>query len=75
MILIAFKSTSPHSGFSLSDLCEPCPRNGECNQGKLECARGYRKHGNKCIEDGDVNERAKKLVCSENLIHSSVMIF
>ncbi|CAK7356200.1 unnamed protein product [Dovyalis caffra] len=35
--------------------------NGECNQRKLECAHGYRKRGNTCIEDGDVNERAKKL--------------
>ncbi|WCJ20688.1 hypothetical protein M5689_002906 [Euphorbia peplus] len=46
---------------SFSDICEPCPRNGECTQGELECARGYRRHKNTCIEDGDINERANKL--------------
>ncbi|KAL5551221.1 hypothetical protein UlMin_001397 [Ulmus minor] len=45
----------------ISDYCEPCPINGECNQGKLECSRGYRKHGKLCIEDGDINLTAKKL--------------
>ncbi|CAI9771605.1 unnamed protein product [Fraxinus pennsylvanica] len=45
----------------LSDYCEPCPTNGECHDGKLECARGYRKHGKFCVEDGDINEAAKKL--------------
>ncbi|KAL5791471.1 hypothetical protein ACOSP7_000065 [Xanthoceras sorbifolium] len=49
---------SPHS---LTDSCQPCPSNGECYQGKLECLHGYRKHGNLCIEDGDINETAKKL--------------
>ncbi|XP_042949587.1 uncharacterized protein LOC122281843 isoform X3 [Carya illinoinensis] len=46
---------------SVSDFCEPCPSNGECYQGKLECVRGYRKHGRLCVEDGDINETAKKL--------------
>ncbi|KDP22917.1 hypothetical protein JCGZ_01778 [Jatropha curcas] len=46
---------------SFSDSCEPCPRHGECTEGKLECIRGYRKHQNMCIEDGDINEIAKKL--------------
>lgn len=27
----------------------------------MECVRGYRKHGKLCIEDGDINETAKKL--------------
>ncbi|KAK9266858.1 hypothetical protein L1049_027117 [Liquidambar formosana] len=46
---------------SLSDFCEPCPSNGECYQGKLECVHGYRKHGKSCVEDGDINDKAKKL--------------
>ncbi|XP_031279903.1 uncharacterized protein LOC116138327 [Pistacia vera] len=46
---------------SLTDNCEPCPSNGECYQGKLECLHGYRKHGKLCVEDGDINETAKKL--------------
>lgn len=50
-----------HSPDSISDFCEPCPSNGECYQGKLECVRGYRKHGRLCVEDGDINETAKKL--------------
>ncbi|XP_061963030.1 uncharacterized protein LOC133687507 isoform X1 [Populus nigra] len=57
-----FCDTNLDSSDSLSNSCEPCPRNGECNQGKLECARGYRRHRNTCIEDGDVYERAKKLM-------------
>ncbi|KAF8407437.1 hypothetical protein HHK36_006570 [Tetracentron sinense] len=46
---------------SLSDFCEPCPDNGECYRGKLECVRGYRKHGRLCVEDGEINQTAKKL--------------
>ncbi|KAA8525927.1 hypothetical protein F0562_007973 [Nyssa sinensis] len=49
---------------SFSDFCEPCPSNGECYEGKLECARGYRKHGKLCVEDGDIDETAKKLLKS-----------
>ncbi|VVB08163.1 unnamed protein product [Arabis nemorensis] len=44
------------------DLCEPCPINGECYQGKLQCNHGYRKQGNLCIEDGEISESTKKLV-------------
>ncbi|KAG8374633.1 hypothetical protein BUALT_Bualt10G0016300 [Buddleja alternifolia] len=43
------------------DYCEPCPANGVCYDGKFECGEGYKKHGNLCIEDGDINEAAKKL--------------
>ncbi|KAF3595403.1 hypothetical protein DY000_02024690 [Brassica cretica] len=44
------------------DSCEPCPVNGECHQGKLQCDHGYRKQGTLCIEDGAINESTKKLV-------------
>ncbi|RVX14450.1 hypothetical protein CK203_017133 [Vitis vinifera] len=47
--------------YIITDLCEPCPSNAECYQGMMECVRGYRKHGKLCIEDGDINETAKKL--------------
>ncbi|KAF8027243.1 hypothetical protein BT93_E0225 [Corymbia citriodora subsp. variegata] len=43
------------------DDCEPCPSHGECHKGKLDCARGYRKLGRSCVEDGDINETARKL--------------
>ncbi|CAL9029056.1 unnamed protein product [Prunus brigantina] len=43
------------------DSCEPCPSNGQCYQGKMECLQGFKKHGKLCIEDGDINETAKKL--------------
>ncbi|XP_057996678.1 uncharacterized protein LOC110669921 isoform X2 [Hevea brasiliensis] len=56
-----FCDSNIDSSDSFSDFCEPCPKNGECTQGKLECARGYRKHRNICVEDGEINERAKKL--------------
>ncbi|XP_051114487.1 uncharacterized protein LOC127240079 isoform X2 [Andrographis paniculata] len=45
----------------LSDSCEPCPINGICNEGKLKCRYGYKKHGKLCIEDRDINEGVKKL--------------
>ncbi|KAJ4951934.1 hypothetical protein NE237_028766 [Protea cynaroides] len=41
--------------------CEPCPDNGECFSGKLECVRGYKKHGRLCVEDGEISQTAKKL--------------
>ncbi|PSR91662.1 Pesticidal crystal protein like [Actinidia chinensis var. chinensis] len=47
--------------FDFSDYCEPCPSNGKCYDGKLECIHGYKKHGKLCLEDGDINETAKKL--------------
>lgn len=52
-----------NSGFDdyLSDFCEPCPLNGVCNEGKLECAHGYKRLGNLCVEDSNINEAAKKL--------------
>ncbi|XP_057976659.1 uncharacterized protein LOC131163871 [Malania oleifera] len=56
-----FCDSNGNSRDSVSDVCEPCPNNGECYQGKLECVRGYRKHGNLCVEDGDISEAAKKL--------------
>ncbi|XP_054791112.1 uncharacterized protein LOC129296555 isoform X2 [Prosopis cineraria] len=46
---------------SFSDDCEPCPSNGACYDGKLECLQGYRKHGKLCVEDGDINKSAKKI--------------
>ncbi|KAK4260276.1 hypothetical protein QN277_003416 [Acacia crassicarpa] len=45
----------------LSDDCEPCPSNGACYDGKLECIQGYRKQGKLCVEDGDINKSAKKI--------------
>ena len=47
----------------VTDTCEPCPSNGECYGGNLECLKGYRKHGNLCVEDGEINESARKIVC------------
>ncbi|CAM8906562.1 unnamed protein product [Rhodiola kirilowii] len=46
---------------SASDYCEPCPRNGECHNGELECAKGYRLIGRLCVEDGVIAEKAKKI--------------
>lgn len=46
----------------VADDCEPCPRYGECRDGSLECAKGYRVLGRLCVEDGDVVERAKRIV-------------
>ncbi|KAF5207659.1 Man1-src1p-carboxy-terminal domain protein [Thalictrum thalictroides] len=43
------------------EFCEPCPKNGECINGNLECIHGYKKHGRSCVEDGEINQTAKKL--------------
>ncbi|XP_060207550.1 uncharacterized protein LOC132635249 [Lycium barbarum] len=58
---IPFCDSNTHFHDSLSDFCEPCPLNGVCNEGKLECAHGYRRLGNLCVEDSNINEAAKKL--------------
>lgn len=52
----------------VTDFCEPCPSHGVCYEGKLECASGYRKQGRSCIEDGDINETAMKLVCNNTYL-------
>uniref|UniRef100_A0A7C9AJS5 Man1/Src1 C-terminal domain-containing protein n=1 Tax=Opuntia streptacantha TaxID=393608 RepID=A0A7C9AJS5_OPUST len=41
--------------------CEPCPSNGRCYNGQLECIQGYKKYGKLCIEDGDINMTANRL--------------
>ncbi|KAF3449488.1 hypothetical protein FNV43_RR10216 [Rhamnella rubrinervis] len=68
-----FCDSGVESPDSLSDACESCPSNGQCYEGNLKCDRGYRKYGKLCMEDGDVNEIAKKLsewvkfhICEEN---------
>lgn len=43
------------------EICEPCPENGECSEGDLECVHGYRRHGRSCIEDGEISHTAQKL--------------
>ncbi|GAB2212138.1 hypothetical protein Droror1_Dr00025486 [Drosera rotundifolia] len=43
------------------DSCEPCPRNGQCYNGNLECAPGYRKYGRSCVQDGVINAAAEKI--------------
>ncbi|KAL8552855.1 hypothetical protein ACS0TY_001510 [Phlomoides rotata] len=54
-------SNTSDSGDSVSEYCEPCPTNGVCYDGKLECGYGYKKQGKFCIEDGDISKAAKKL--------------
>lgn len=46
---------------SVPDFCEPCPDNGQCSNGELECFHGYKKQGRICLEDGEINQTAKKL--------------
>ncbi|KAG9452224.1 hypothetical protein H6P81_005128 [Aristolochia fimbriata] len=44
-----------------SGLCEPCPENAVCSDGRFDCIHGYRKEGKVCVEDGEVNQAAKKI--------------
>ncbi|XP_009371890.2 uncharacterized protein LOC103961103 [Pyrus x bretschneideri] len=53
--------SSPDSLDFLPDSCEPCPSNGQCYEGKLDCLEGYKKHGKLCIEDGSIYDTSKKL--------------
>ncbi|XP_057512938.1 uncharacterized protein LOC130794997 [Actinidia eriantha] len=64
-----FCDSDAYFDYSLFDSCEPCPSNGECYDGKLECVHDYKKHGKLCLEDGDINATAKKL---SELIESRV---
>ncbi|XP_057449712.1 uncharacterized protein LOC130740985 [Lotus japonicus] len=57
-----FCDTNLHSSDYFPDTCEPCPSNGECNYGKLQCLQGYQRNGDLCVEDGDINESARKIV-------------
>ncbi|XP_023641145.1 uncharacterized protein LOC111831384 [Capsella rubella] len=59
---ISFCDSNSDSIDSDLDVCEPCPINGVCYRGKLKCNHGYRKQGNLCVEDGEINELTKKLV-------------
>uniref|UniRef100_A0ACD5VLM2 Uncharacterized protein n=1 Tax=Avena sativa TaxID=4498 RepID=A0ACD5VLM2_AVESA len=43
------------------DSCEPCPHNGRCVDGKLECVHGFRKRGNRCLEDGLLTQTANNI--------------
>ncbi|XP_077237169.1 man1-Src1p-carboxy-terminal domain protein [Tasmannia lanceolata] len=45
----------------ISDFCDPCPNNGKCSKGSWECLHGFRKLGRLCVEDGEINQTAKKL--------------
>ncbi|KAF3431720.1 hypothetical protein FNV43_RR26455 [Rhamnella rubrinervis] len=70
----AVPKIGPNCSF-IKDAYEPCPSNGQYYEGNLKCDRGYRKYGKLCIEDGDVNEIAKKLMGLQNLIHPGILIF
>ncbi|KAL6847725.1 hypothetical protein ACP4OV_022513 [Aristida adscensionis] len=43
------------------DTCEPCPPNGRCVDGELECALGFKRYGKACIEDGLLSHTANKI--------------
>ncbi|KAK3150188.1 hypothetical protein QOZ80_3AG0229970 [Eleusine coracana subsp. coracana] len=43
------------------DSCEPCPHNGRCVDGELECIQGFKRYGRKCVEDGVLSQTANKI--------------
>ncbi|KAL6648990.1 hypothetical protein ACP70R_013214 [Stipagrostis hirtigluma subsp. patula] len=43
------------------DSCEPCPPNGRCQDGELECVQGFKRYGKACIEDGLLSHTANKI--------------
>ncbi|KAL6645334.1 hypothetical protein ACP70R_016942 [Stipagrostis hirtigluma subsp. patula] len=50
------------------DSCEPCPPNGRCQDGELECVQGFKRYGKACIEDGLLSHTANKIlrVCNQH---------
>ncbi|CAO2193833.1 unnamed protein product [Urochloa humidicola] len=43
------------------DSCQPCPKNGRCVDGQLECVQGFKRYGTSCIEDGLLSQTATKI--------------
>ncbi|CAD6343306.1 unnamed protein product [Miscanthus lutarioriparius] len=43
------------------DSCQPCPLNGRCVHGELECVQGFKRQGKACIEDGLLSQTANKI--------------
>ncbi|WVZ55053.1 hypothetical protein U9M48_005767 [Paspalum notatum var. saurae] len=44
------------------DSCQPCPHNGRCVNGELECVQGFKRHGKACVEDGLLSQTANRIV-------------
>ncbi|KAG2544261.1 hypothetical protein PVAP13_9NG833900 [Panicum virgatum] len=44
-----------------ADSCQPCPQNGRCVDGQLECVQGFKRYGGSCIEDGLLSQTAAKI--------------
>jgi hypothetical protein len=45
-----------------ADSCQPCPLNGRCVDGELECVQGFKRQDKACIEDGLLSQTANKIV-------------
>nr|TKV98786.1 hypothetical protein SEVIR_9G583400v2 [Setaria viridis] len=43
------------------DSCQPCPQNGRCVGGQLECVQGFKRYGASCVEDGLLSQTATKI--------------
>ncbi|CAM6019433.1 unnamed protein product [Sphagnum balticum] len=41
--------------------CIPCPENGQCRNGRLQCLPGFRRHGRSCVPDKEVDRNAQEL--------------
>lgn len=46
---------------ALSGSCIPCPKNGRCGGGRLECFPGFVKQGKTCKENRELDKKAQKL--------------
>eukprot|EP00252_Welwitschia_mirabilis_P001728 TRINITY_DN11656_c0_g1_i2.p1 TRINITY_DN11656_c0_g1~~TRINITY_DN11656_c0_g1_i2.p1 ORF type:complete len:405 (-),score=83.85 TRINITY_DN11656_c0_g1_i2:68-1282(-) len=45
----------------LSDSCLPCPENGICKEGSLQCHVGFKRSGRYCTEDTEIEKKSLKL--------------
>ncbi|XP_021306556.1 uncharacterized protein LOC8081569 isoform X4 [Sorghum bicolor] len=52
---------SPDDYADGTDSCQPCPLNGRCVDGELECVQGFKRQDKACIEDGLLSQTANKI--------------
>ncbi|BFI10135.1 hypothetical protein MPTK1_3g11430 [Marchantia polymorpha subsp. ruderalis] len=56
-----FCDSSDEAADPATNNCLPCPSNGYCQGGGLECLAGFKRVGKKCAPDKEIDRTAKKL--------------
>ncbi|KAG6543278.1 hypothetical protein Mapa_015192 [Marchantia paleacea] len=56
-----FCDSSDEASDAAANNCMPCPSNGYCQGGRLECLAGFKREGKKCAPDKEIDRTARKL--------------